>query len=152
MKIFDLIAVYDGIFELLLGFALIFIGNLFMNFFRSGKNAAPPARVFFCMSFTFGISVLREMIQFFSDYFNEESNLQDYSYVPEENMLFFEIFGQGSAQAGQYHVMDTDLDFLCMFLGCVLGGGLLLFLSVRKAKKKAALNAEKEMIHETVSV
>ena len=152
LNIMGLLLKYDGFFELFLGFALVFLGSVVLDRFRSGKNAPPLLRVVFCTAFTYGVSVIREMIQFFLDYYNEDSALQDYNYVPDEDMLFFKLFGQGSAQAGQYHVMDTDLDFLCMMLGCALGGGLLLILAERKEKKKAKKAMENERKAESLSV
>ena len=152
MDMIKILTRYDGVIEVLLGFALIFAGNALVNRFRSGKNAPPLLRLVLCTAFTYGVSVIRELTQFFLDYYNEDSALQDYNYVPDEDMLFFELFGQGSAQAGQYHVMDTDLDFLCMMLGCAVGGGLLLILAERKEKKKAKKAIENETKAESLSV
>lgn len=138
---------HDSFFELLLGFALIFASNLIINIFSSGKKAPPLVRLILCTAFTYGISVIRELFQFFSDYYNEDSVLQDYSYCPDEDMLFFKLFGCGSAQTGQYALMDTDLDFLCMMIGCAAGGGLLLLIYTLKAKRqavKAGNNGEKK--------
>lgn len=151
MEIIKFIYKYDGFFELFLGFALIFIGNAVISRSRTGKNAPPLLRFILCTAFTYGVSVIREIAQFFLDYYKEDSALQDYNYVPEENMLFFELFGHGSAQAGQFPLLDTDLDFLCMIAGCALGGGLLLLCSLRKEKKKAERTEDNETKAEVVS-
>ena len=145
LQFINILEKHDTAIEIVLGFLIIFAGDLIINLFRKGKKITPFMRVLLCTAFTCGVSVIKELAEFFCDYYFENSEWQNYSYVPEADIFLFRIFGAGAGNVGQYHVMDTDFDFMCMLLGCAAGGGLLLLVSSIKEKnkrKKEEKNAE----------
>lgn len=127
---------YDTVLEIVIAFCLVFLGNFVLSKTKTGKNTPPLLRFIFCTAFTYFATVVREMVQFFMDYYIPSSWLQDYGFVPDESFFFFKIFGKGAFGVNQYPVYDTMLDFLMMIIGCAIGGGVLLLIYAKKQKNE----------------
>lgn len=120
----------------LVGFLGVFVGSFLYNAAAKRKN---KKRLTDFQSFLFGtgfvyiLLILWTMVTFVSDYFFGTA-LQGYNIRPDQNALFFAIFGRGVAGEDQFPLFAIDLNYLCAMFGALVGG--ITLLSVRADRNK----------------
>ncbi len=150
MEIINFISTHDAIFELALGFGFVFLVELILSKCRSAKNASPFVHFVLCTTFTYAFTIMKELVEFFIDFYSPNTSLQNFGYVPADDILLYRLFGQGSAQVEQYPVLDTDFDFIFMIIGCAVAGSVLLTVKTLKEKKNAGKISKDERETEAV--
>lgn len=109
---------------LLFGFAGVFIGSFLYNAVAKHFN---KKRLTVFQSYLFGTGfvyaglIFWTMYTFISDYFFGTA-LQGYNIRPDQNALFFAIFGKGVAGEDQFPLFAIDLNYLCAMFGALVGG------------------------------
>ena len=134
MEIMKLLSEYDNLIEFTLGILLIFIADFILNRSKSGKDVIPLVRVLFCTAFTYTVSIVRELIEFFADYYIPGFALREYNGISDGDMKTAEFFG-GLIKDYQYPLADTMFDFIFMAVGCAVGGAVLFVIYSVKSRK-----------------
>ena len=130
---------YDKFLHFLTGIVVVLIGYEFSNMFlRNGDRVSPLFKVHSAVGFSFIAIVLWEIFEFIVDFYWPGSSNQGYNVTPNENMVFFKIFGKGAGNTGQYPVFDTNIDMLYAAVGTVISAGVLIFVLYKKQGKKRA--------------
>ena len=133
---------YDKYMHFISGGITVFIGYKVFMSVKSGKDLPPFLMAAGSAGFSLGVAMLWELFEFFSDFFIPGSANQNWMYVPEKNILFFKIFGEGAQKTAQYTVFDTDLDLFYASTACLLCSiGLYIYL---KLKEKRRINNDAE--------
>lgn len=118
---------YDKFLHVVAGVTGVFIGyHLLMCMKHNNKRISPFVASFSGFGFSCFLIVGWEIFEFFSDYYIEGSDNQNYNWIPSAKMLFFKIFGVGAQNAGQAALYDTMIDMIIGLIGAVVGGFLIL--------------------------
>lgn len=138
---------YDKFLHFAAGAVVLLIGNELVDMFkRDGDRISPLLRTYTATGFSFLAIVVWEVFEFFVDYYWPESANQGYGVTPNENSLFFKIFGPGAQNENQWAVFDTNVDMFYAVIGCIPAAiGLTIFLYKKEKgqalKKKHSVTA-----------
>ena len=114
----------------------VFVGSALHNAYAKRKNGRRLTNFqsfLFGTGFVYACLVLWLMVTFFSDYFRGTA-WQGYNIRPDQNALFFAIFGRGVAGEDQFPLFSIDLNFLCALVGAAFGGVCLLAVAEDRNK------------------
>ncbi len=124
---------YDKILHLVSGGVAVFIAFCLIEGTRNGKTLPKFTKSVASMGFSCTVIVVWEIFEFFTDFLMPDSYNQNFYYDPPADMFFFKLFGFGAENPGQLAVLDTDMDMLIAFFGCIVcGGALLAYLTVKE--------------------
>lgn len=128
---------YDKFLHFLTGLIVVFIGyELSKMFLRKGDIVSPLFKTYSAVGFSFIAIVLWELFEFIVDFYWPGSSNQGYNVTPNENMIFFKIFGKGAGNVGQYPIFDTNIDMLYAAVGTIISAAILIFVLYKKQGKK----------------
>ncbi len=135
---------YDKFMHVIAGGVVVFIGAEIIKAFKGYENLTSGIKTFCGIGFSFIIIVAWELMEFFADWFINESYNQNYLGSPGETDFFVKIFGFGKNLPEQAPVYDTNVDMFYAVIGCAVCAVILFFFLKKKEEKKAA--AQKETV------
>lgn len=137
---------YDKILHLVSGGIVVFIGWGLIESTRRSSEIPRGLKTLASMGFSCVVMVVWEIFEFFSDFYLEHSINQNWHWEPEEDMIFYRLFGKGIGQPGQIVVLDTNMDVFYALCGCILCTALLYIFLTVKEKNKQKIPAAKELL------
>ena len=127
---------YERLLFFALGAGAVFLGSALHNALakrKTGKGLTNFQSFLFGTGFVYAGLVLWLTVTFFSDYFRGTA-WQGYNIRPDQNALFFAVFGKGMAGEEQFPLLSIDLNFICAVIGGAFGGVCL--LAVKEDRNK----------------
>lgn len=151
LNAYDYIPKYDRILHLLSGPAVVIAGYYIYKAFetKDGKEnycIKPVTATYSAFSFSFVVITLWEIQEFISDFFIGSQN-QGYYYAPNEDDIWFKVFGKGAnGGVGQFPLWDTMMDMIDASVTTALSAVVLYIVLLYIKKKRCADIKEKEKL------
>lgn len=135
----DTFSTANEVLHFLFGFVFIFIGDFIIGRLKTSKHASAFVRFLLATAFTYTAEVIKDIICFFIDFYKGTAT-QGYNLTPDDNILFFRIFGHGLGSADQFPLFFLNTGFFDMLIGCAVGGAVLFIVRTIIERKKAVGN------------
>ncbi|MGN0486664.1 MAG: hypothetical protein ACI4GB_05460 [Acutalibacteraceae bacterium] len=140
---------YDIFLHILAGFVGVFSGYYIVQVLRPAKKKSDfTFSVFFSLCFSGALTTLREITEFFIDFFTGRSLTR--CYFISDDHWFFRLFGYGMSPYEQRPLFDTDEDMLISLVFSFISTGIL-YLGLRR-KNSDLFHTAKEKTGAAVSI
>lgn len=132
---------YDKFMHLLSGAFGVPLGYLLILATRRGKQLSAGIKTLASAGFSVIVMLLWEVFEFLSDHFIFDSHNQAQLWIPDDDIIFYQIFGK-SANPGTIPLMDTNTDLVIAVISCVAVSLILyIYLKVQeKTEKKLCID------------